>query len=273
MNGWRLWTRFSEYDNSVDPETLRRLAEDNFVSHSVSAPGTRLDVVHQMTQHAQTPLAIESIPDYLADDKLIRGSVIFEPLGNALDKMALNYPDMYWWLTERGVNMAVMEPLHVRLGNRLENEVATLPPQKRGYAFEEFLDALFSLCGLSPRQSFRLTGEQIDGSFQLDRTTYLVEAKWQEDPIGNRDLQGFAGIVASKAAWTRGLFISYSGFSEDGLFAFERGPKPIICLDGSDLRYIFMHGLSLAKVLLLKARHAAETGKVFVPVQELIVSS
>jgi hypothetical protein len=195
MSTWRFWSRFSEYDNTVDQETLRQLAEDNFVSHTVSAPGTRLDVVLQMAHRAQTPVTVESVPDRLADDKLIRSKVIFEPLGNALDNMAQNYPGMYWWLTERGINMAVTEPLHIRLGRRLENEVGTLPPQQRGYAFEKFLDTLFAVSGLSPRKSFRLIGEQIDGSFQLDHTTYLVEAKWQEELTGNRDLQAFAGIV------------------------------------------------------------------------------
>lgn len=169
--------------------------------------------------------------------------------------------------------MAVTEPLHLRLSQRLESEVAALAPQKRGYAFERFLDLMFSLYGLSPRKSFRLTGEQIDGSFQLDHTTYLVEAKWQEELTGNRELQGFAGIVGSKATWARGLFISYAGFSADGLYAFERGPKSVICLSGDELRYTLSHDLDLARVLLLKARHAAETGQVFVPVEELVKRS
>jgi uncharacterized protein YjbI with pentapeptide repeats len=30
-----------------------------------------------------------------------------------------------------------------------------------------------------PRGSFRLIGEQIDGSFHLEGETYLLEAKWQ----------------------------------------------------------------------------------------------
>jgi hypothetical protein len=273
MSNWRSWSRFSEYDNTVDQETLRRLAEDNWVSHSVSAPGTQRDVVEQMAKHAQVPVAIESVPHELAEGKLIRGRAIFESLGNALDKMALNYPGMYWWLTEHGVNMAVVEPLHFRLGERLENEVGTLAPQKRGYAFEKFLDMLFSVSGLSPRKSFRLKGEQIDGSFQLDHTTYLVEAKWQAELTDNRDLQGFAGVVASKATWARGLFISYSGFSDDGIYAFERGPKPIICMSGDELRYILAHDLSVASILLLKARHAAETGQVYAPAEKLIKPS
>ncbi|MEO7863120.1 MAG: hypothetical protein ABIU05_22330, partial [Nitrospirales bacterium] len=57
-----------------------------------------------------------------------------------------------------------------------------------GYAFEGFLSALFAAYGLAPRGSFRLQGEQIDGSFQIQRDTYLLEAKWQASLIGNADL-------------------------------------------------------------------------------------
>lgn len=52
---------------------------------------------------------------------------------------------------------------------------------------------------------FRLTGEQIDGSFHLTNETYLVEAKWQDEKIGNRELQSFAGTVRTKSSWSRGL--------------------------------------------------------------------
>ena len=145
-----------------------------------------------------------------------------------------------------------------------------LAPQKRGFAFEDFLDAMFAALRLSPRKSFRLVGEQIDGSFELDRDTYLVEAKWQRPLIGNRELQSFAGTVRSKASWSRGLYISQSGFSKDGLTAFRKnGTTQVICLAGTELRDIFEHGLNLIDVLKLKARRAGETGNAFVPVSEL----
>lgn len=67
------------------------------------------------------------------------------------------------------------------LSHRLFEELinlSSLPSQKRGFAFEKFLEGLFAAYGLSPKPSFRLTGEQIDGSFALNHETYLLEAKW-----------------------------------------------------------------------------------------------
>jgi hypothetical protein len=145
-----------------------------------------------------------------------------------------------------------------------------LAPLPRGFAFERFLGDLFAGFKLAPRSSFRLVGEQIDGSFHLANDTYLLEAKWQDALIGNRELQAFAGSVRSKAIWSRGLYVSYSGFSGDGLEAFGRGDATrIICADGLDLWQIIEKQLDLSEVLSLKTRRAAETGRAFVPVREL----
>ena len=113
-------------------------------------------------------------------------------------------------------------------------QVSSLAPQTRGYAFETFLKRLFDAFGLAAQEPFRLRGEQIDGSFQLASEIYLLEAKWQGQQIGVAELHTFHGKIEQKAAWTRGLFVSNSGFTEDGLAAFGRG-KRVICLDGFDL--------------------------------------
>ncbi|MGC2414482.1 MAG: restriction endonuclease [Stellaceae bacterium] len=143
-----------------------------------------------------------------------------------------------------------------------------LEPHARGYAFESFLKRLFDRFGLEARDPFRLIGEQIDGSFLLGSETYLLEGKWQNAPSGIDHLHTFHGKVEQKAAWTRGLFISYTGFSEDGLTAFGRG-KRVICMDGSDLSETFIREVPLNQVLERKVRRAAETGLAFVRVRDL----
>lgn len=147
-------------------------------------------------------------------------------------------------------------------------ELTKLDPQPRGYAFEKFLKELFDVHGMEGRDPFRNRGEQIDGSFLLLNETYLLEAKWQSTPIGVDDLHAFHGKVENKAAWARGLFISQSGFTDDGLYAFGRG-KRVICMDGLDLYDALNRGLSLNEVLARKVRRAAETGAPFLRVRDL----
>jgi Restriction endonuclease len=145
-----------------------------------------------------------------------------------------------------------------------------LSPQERGLQFEKFLSELFVAHDLAPRGSFRLVGEQIDGSFKLRTDTYLVEAKWHGPPIGFSDLMAFSGKVSGKAAWARGLFVSISGFTQDGLEAFSRGRRTnLICMDGLDLYEVLSRNVPLVSALEEKARRAAETNRAFVPVREL----
>lgn len=141
-------------------------------------------------------------------------------------------------------------------------------PQQRGFAFERFLGDTFALFGLKPRESFRLRGEQIDGSFDLGGHTYLLEAKWEARPTPAADLHVFEGKLGEKAAWSRGLFVSYIGFSEDGLHAFGRG-KRVICMSGEDFDTMFERELPIDEVITRKARRFAETGNPYIRVRDL----
>lgn len=143
-------------------------------------------------------------------------------------------------------------------------------PQKRGYAFERFLQELFNLFNLKPKSPFRLTGEQIDGSIEFEGHTYLIEAKWQNELTGQNDLLVFREKVESKATWSRGLFITYSGFTREGLEAFSRGrPTNLIAMTGEDLWAIIDGEMGLDDAIRLKSRFAAETGMPMVRVYEL----
>lgn len=144
----------------------------------------------------------------------------------------------------------------------------TLQAHDRGYAFEGFLRRCFEMAGLKAREPFRNTGEQIDGSFLLGEETYLFEAKWHSSPTGVADLHVFHGKLEQKAAWARGLFVSYTGFTPDGLTAFGSG-KRLICMEGRDIYDALDRQIPLKAVLERKVRRAAETGRPFIPVREL----
>lgn len=147
-------------------------------------------------------------------------------------------------------------------------ELAALAPQPRGYAFEAWLQDAFNFYGLEAREPFRNRGEQIDGSFVLQGETYLLEAKWEAAKTGAADLHAFQGKLEQKAAWARGLFVSDSGFTDDGLVAFGRG-KRVVCMDGLDLFDMLDRELPLNVALDRKVRRAAETGLPFERIRDL----
>jgi len=149
-------------------------------------------------------------------------------------------------------------------------EMPKVDPQKRGYDFQKFLNKFFEVYGLKPKSAYRLTGEEIDGSFDHNGNTYLLEAKYHNKPTGQSDLLAFSGKLSGKSTWARGLFISYSGFTKDGLEAFARGKSTnAIGMDSQDIWFILDGKMSLDDALHKKARRAAEKNDFFVSVFDL----
>jgi hypothetical protein len=141
--------------------------------------------------------------------------------------------------------------------------------QAAGLGLERILNELFSLSGLAPRTSFRVVGEQIDGSFELDNEIYLVEAKWEAQPLSEAPLLVFRGKIEGKSQFTRGLFISLEGVSQPALDAITRGKQAnFFLMDGYDLSTVLEGQIPLDVLLRSKLRRLLEEGKIFVRVTE-----
>jgi hypothetical protein len=146
-----------------------------------------------------------------------------------------------------------------------------LPAHTRGFAFQRFLHDLFSAHHLITRTAFRLTGEEIDGSFDLGSHTWLLEAKWHSKPTAQSDLLVFNSKVEGKSTWARGIFISYAGFTYEGLIAFRHGKRTsIIGMDGNDLLLILDGAISLQDAIKIKSMKAVENNDFFVTLSALI---
>lgn len=134
-------------------------------------------------------------------------------------------------------------------------------PQARGYQFERYLNRLFKDCALEPRESFRIKGEQIDGSFVLRNDIYLLEAKWTNKPTEKSDLVVFNEKVSSKSGFTRGLFISFAGYSSDAVETFCNGREVrIVLMTVQELAVALTREMDISTVIWNKVRALAEEG-------------
>jgi hypothetical protein len=159
--------------------------------------------------------------------------------------------------------------------NRLKQEYCdlfkTYEHQKRGYSLESILNQLFLLFELHSKSSFKIKGEQIDGSFSLDGTEYLLEAKWHNMPANNSDIYPFMQKVDGKLDNTLGFMISINGFTQDAIEALERGKRlNIILSDGNDLMQILEERISLPELIGAKKRHASRTGNSFCSINNIL---
>lgn len=146
--------------------------------------------------------------------------------------------------------------------------------RKRGYDFERVLNRLLDSDGLEPRSSYKSKGEQIDGSFYLDGTFLLLEAKWHADPIPASTLYQFKGKVDGKLIGTLGIFISMSGYSEDAVDALTAGKSlNLILFNKEDIDAAIAGNLGFKAILKAKLRKAAEEGLVYYPTAIELVES
>jgi hypothetical protein len=140
---------------------------------------------------------------------------------------------------------------------------------KAGLTLERLLTELFSLFNLNPRKSFRVVGEQIDGSFELDHETYLLEAKWEKNPLSEHPLAYLREQIDGKSAITRGVLIAINGVSEQSKQAIVRGKQPnFFCVDGHDVMMVLSGQVALDEFLRQRRRLFAR-GLMFVPFSEL----
>jgi hypothetical protein len=229
--------------------------------------GNRLRTFLRHTDDQTSGLVLKALWDHRVDFLVKTGQA--DPIPNAKARFLA----VLGKLNGTTITRPTVPPLNPRdaVQHELQTElfrIRDLSPQRRGYAFEALLTRYFEESGLRPREPFRNSGEQIDGSFILGTDVYLVEAKYEANPTGAGDLHAFHGKVTDKASWTRGLFVAFEGFTNVGLEAFGRG-KRIILMTGRELHDALGRRIPLAEVLERKVRAAAETGRPFTPLPDL----
>lgn len=159
--------------------------------------------------------------------------------------------------------LALLQEQFLLLSQALDRNAA-------GLSLEQLLNQLFQLEGLAPRDPFRIRGEQIDGSFELDHDIYLVEAKWEKQPLPEAPLLVFRGKVEGKSSMTRGVFFAINGITQEARDAITRGKQPnFFVVDGTDLFRVLSNCIALSDLLRAKRRALAEEGIVYLPVSQL----
>jgi|HubBroStandDraft_1064217.scaffolds.fasta_scaffold14327_3 hypothetical protein len=105
-----LWFRFRRESLNVaaSRKLLRDLILDNSVSVSISAPYSLRDMVQRIASGAQRPIPIDYLCSELSEPVHTRGGVAFGSPGKYFDQFAQNYPDLHWWLSDKGLRMEIV---------------------------------------------------------------------------------------------------------------------------------------------------------------------
>lgn len=165
---------------------------------------------------------------------------------------------------EASRNRALSESIHKLKDQFLAMHQDGSNPQRRGKAFEGFINQLFGLFDLEPRVAYSLGREQIDGAFSFNTDDYVLEARWWKTPIGRDHLDVFKTKISRKGKNALGLYISISGFTKDAIDEYSDS-APFITMDGMDFMAVLDERVRLDDLLLRKKRHSNETGHCFFP--------
>lgn len=167
---------------------------------------------------------------------------------------------------ERRAAMTAQESVDLPslLTDYLELYQGILKPQKRGYRLEYILSQLAKHDKLEVTESFKIVGEQIDGTVKYDGEHYLLEAKWQDTLASNEPLYQLASKVEGKL-YGRGLFVSINGFSRDAVHALTQGKAlKTILVDGEDIILVLEQHISFKQMLDKKIKAAQTKGQIYI---------
>ena len=111
-----------------------------------------------------------------------------------------------------------------------------MTPQQRGQRFNEFIAELLRCWGLDRVDaSVRSVGE-IDVTFAVNGTRFILEAKWEQGPVDYGPMAKLRGRITQRLAGTRGVLLSMSGYSDEALEGIVRGQQPdMLLLDRTHL--------------------------------------
>lgn len=132
--------------------------------------------------------------------------------------------------------------------------------QRRGYEFEKYLFSLLEAFELHPHASYRTETDQIDGSFTLNGTTILLEAKYRTTPVSKDELILFENKVSRKSPFAKGLFVSLVPLDDNVVNYFKDRASRVVTLSVQEIYIMCENQYNLPEIVTKKFRYLDEYG-------------
>ena len=145
-------------------------------------------------------------------------------------------------LEAMSVRLAALQSIE-KLQNQLEDLTPKLGTQGGGYGFERWFYDLAIYFELDARTGYKAEGRQVDGAITVEGTTFLLETKFTNEPVGSPDIDTFMAKIESKADNTMGLLVSISGFNDGAKQAASKQKTPMLLLDYSHIYNLILRGV------------------------------
>jgi hypothetical protein len=105
-----MWGAFNKSRSAQGKQLFLEQILDNIGNLSVPAGSSHFTLIEELAARAQPRIAIEGLSEELKRTTFPRGNTVWEFVGNILDQIVRNYPDLEWWISEKGLNIGAKLP-------------------------------------------------------------------------------------------------------------------------------------------------------------------
>lgn len=157
-------------------------------------------------------------------------------------------------ITEEGLKWQKLMQLKYDSLAELE-KVSKLSPQKRGIHFQRLVFRQFELRLWNPEESVKTSNEEIDVFIHKNLSFYLVECKWEKNPIGTDPVTHLFEKIRIRSG-ANGILLSMSGFTKGAVEAVETrtSDKLLLLFGKQDIEEMFEEFHAFEELLEEKTR-------------------
>ena len=143
---------------------------------------------------------------------------------------------------------------HCRIADEFER-ISEMQPQPRGRALQSFLAELLQQGGWSQLEGVRTSHEEMDIILFQGREYYLIECKWEKDPIEAGVIRELIGKLGNRAG-VQGIAVSMSGFTTGALTQIQEiaNSRVVLLFGPEDIRSVVYRKASFESLLDEKYR-------------------
>lgn len=125
-------------------------------------------------------------------------------------------------------------------------ELKNVSPQERGRKFNDLITDVLIAHGIPAKANQRSIGE-IDVIFRVNNKRYILEAKWEQDPIDFGPISKLGNRVRQRIQSNFGIFISMSGYTQDAIDQIAGRGAPNVILFGKEEFVALLYGVTPAE--------------------------
>jgi hypothetical protein len=142
-------------------------------------------------------------------------------------------------------------------------QISDFKPQPRGRALQKLLAKLLEKFGWSQEEGARTSHEEMDVVIHKEREYFLVESKWEKDPIEAAVVRELHGKLSNRIG-VQGIVVSMSGFTSGAVEQAESfaSSRVILFFGKEDVERMIYQRASFDMLLDVKYQKLITNGKI-----------